>query len=241
MQYAVGWCEWGRCVNEVTQRESEHEWEANSPWTRSDCTSHDAMPACGRSSTRSSTWSTINCVTNSATSRHANKKLEQGNEQGSGRGNEKNCSTKCETSARDWARELWPLEMTCTLVCDFPYFHSFRSLDLSSFIIFPSSLSFYRSLLWFIVCHFYFICSFYRFVNFLLLYLIFFLLSISCCCSSFVVWFSFSVLLISHTLDSYSLSGLGTHSHFDSGLDTHGGMCLVLFLFLILSSYYCYY
>ena len=138
---------------------------------------------------------------------HANKKLEQGNEQGSGRGNEKNCSTKCETSARDWARELWPLEMTCTLVCDFPYFHSFRSLDLSSFIIFPSSLSFYRSLLWFIVCHFYFICSFYRFVNFLLLYLIFFLLSISCCCSSFVVWFSFSVLLISHTLDSYSLNG----------------------------------
>ena len=68
MQYAVGWCEWSRCVNEVTQRESEQEWEANSPWTRSDCTSQHAMPACRISATRSSTWSTINCLTNSATS-----------------------------------------------------------------------------------------------------------------------------------------------------------------------------
>jgi hypothetical protein len=114
----------------------------------------------------------------------------------------------------------------------FPDIPFFLSLDLSSFIIFPSSFSFYRFLLWFIVCHCYFLCSFYRLVNF-----------------SYFISFSFFylslVFIICRLIFSIDFSHFRQlfafwtrHAFTFRQWTRHGGMCLVLFLLLLLSSSY---
>jgi hypothetical protein len=131
---------------------------------------------------------------------------------------------------------------------DIPFFFFLWIFRLLSFFLphFPFIVSFCD-----LSCHCYFLCSFYSLVNFsYFISFSFFYLSLV-----FIICRLIFFILISHTLDSYSLSGLGTHSHSDSGLgthshsdsgrldmhshsdsglDTHGGMCLIIVIINLL-------